>query len=267
MSCNCPSCCSNISTAICESMQRGPIGSIGPKGDTGPVGPTGPQGIQGIQGIQGNPGPTGATGPAGTDGADCCDELDARLTPLEDRTDILDSIILFNDGAACVGKHNWAEANTIASAAITSSTIDTGTPSKVGNDAILSVTNESCNYAMGVIFQIVTVWKFNTLGVAGEVADIGMFLEGTDGVGLSAPAGYTVIYDVPDTYAYVDVPAQAYNRHSKLVTRFIYVAVAPLTSHTVKMRGTIILNSNDLTTGVDVDAIDTTITAIGVAVR
>jgi hypothetical protein len=200
--------------------------------------------------------------------ADCCTLLDTRVTSLEERMENVDDTLFQNMGVADpTESHLWAVVNADVSDAYTPATLTIG-QSATGPEALLAVTNSSSDYSMGTVFTVEGVLTFNSVGSVDKASDILFELETSGGVGLVPPVSYSVLQSLPNTYRVATVPTlSGYNRHSLNFKATIIASVAALASHSLKARPKLTLFDTNLETGVSVLTMNTTITAIGVAVR
>lgn len=186
---------------------------------------------------------------------DCCttlnvttDELIERVTDLEtnqsDCGQRIDAHSNFNDAAPFVPVD-----------------IDTLSATTRGEYATLTVTNDSCEFPMGVHFVIDWVWIYDVYGTGGQFIDAGRF--GEYAVDVNPLAVTAVVYDLPTTHLISDL-GTGYNRHSMTGTFSGAFAIAASSSLTIRAIATMAFNTGDAD-HINVKQLDTRISYMAVA--
>lgn len=183
----------------------------------------------------------------------CCEELGTRV-------DALDSIIPTLTGS-------WAEANQ-AQTDLAAQTLLAVTGNTVATPVcVLSTTNSSMVYQMGVVTTFESHFKYQYEGTAGQACEVSRTIRSSGAPGLVAlPVG--TLFDDMTTHVMIPVPGSPFvNRDTYHVLETMYFTVPPGGTFTLAVESSMTLNGSDLATGVRVEAMSARISLLGVAVR
>lgn len=188
----------------------------------------------------------------------CSADVETRLDTLED--------YVFHNNASCGTQWLDAEANLADAAAFTPALIaPAGTAA--GNEGSITFTNLSCINVMAVHYTIDYAWSYEVKGLATETAQVSLKGEYVADPNPVAPLG--TVYSAPKSHVFTTISGgtAGVNRYADTSSFSNVVAIAPGGSVTIRGKASLLYDFGNLTTGVNVVALVTHVSYLGVAIK